>query len=260
MKIGIFDSGIGGLSVLHQALRLMDNEEFIYYADKKHVPFGLKTREEIIKYTRDAIFFMVEQGAKGVVVACNTATSAAISVVRQEFDIPIVGMEPAVKKAIDTYGKSKVLVVATPITVTGQKMKGLIERVDKEHMSDLLALPRLVEFAENNEFHDNHVREYLLEQFKGLDLNSYSSLVLGCTHFNYFKDSFRDILPETVKFVDGNEGTIRHLMKELEIEESGSGKNQKISYYYSGVKADSKEELRVIDGYMKRLDMMIDIN
>lgn len=260
MKIGIFDSGMGGLSVLHQALGLMDNGEFIYYADKKHVPYGLKTREEIIKYTREALSFMIDKGVQGIVVACNTATSAAISLMRKEFDIPIVGMEPAVKKAIDTYGKSKVLVVATPITVTGQKMKGLIERVDKEHMSDLLALPRLVEFAENNEFHTTAVKEYLLEKFKDYDLDSYSSLVLGCTHFNYFKDSFRDILPEQVKFVDGNEGTIRHLMKELEIEQSNERKNQKISYYYSGEKVESKEELKQIENYLKRLDLMIKIN
>ena len=110
MKIGIFDSGIGGLSVLHVAKRLLPHEQFIYYADEKHVPYGEKSKEEIIGYVDEIIQFMINHGAKAVVIACNTATSAAVALMRKKYSLPIIGMEPAVKKAVDLYGNKKVLV------------------------------------------------------------------------------------------------------------------------------------------------------
>ena len=101
MKIGIFDSGIGGLSVLYEAMQLLPHEQFIYYADEKHVPYGEKTREEIIGYVDEIIQFMIDHDCKAIVIACNTATSAAVALMRKKYDIPIIGMEPAVKKAVD---------------------------------------------------------------------------------------------------------------------------------------------------------------
>ena len=160
MKIGIFDSGIGGLSVLYEAMQLLPHEQFIYYADEKHVPYGEKTREEIIGYVDEIIQFMIDHDCKAIVIACNTATSAAVALMRKKYDIPIIGMEPAVKKAVDLYGNQKVLVCATPITVKGKKMLDLVERVDKDHLVDLVALPKLVRFAEKQEF--NSDEEYYL--------------------------------------------------------------------------------------------------
>ena len=103
MKIGIFDSGIGGLSVLYEAMQLLPHEQFIYYADEKHVPYGEKTREEIIGYVDEIIQFMIDHDCKAIVIACNTATSAAVALMRKKYDIPIIGMEPAVKKAVDLF-------------------------------------------------------------------------------------------------------------------------------------------------------------
>ena len=103
MKIGIFDSGIGGLSVLYEAMQLLPHEQFIYYADEKHVPYGEKTREEIIGYVDEIIQFMIDHDCKAIVIACNTATSAAVALMRKKYDIPILGMEPAVKKAVDLF-------------------------------------------------------------------------------------------------------------------------------------------------------------
>lgn len=100
MKIGIFDSGIGGLSVLYEAMQLLPHEQFIYYADEKHVPYGEKTREEIIGYVDEIIQFMIDHDCKAIVIACNTATSAAVALMRKKYDIPIIGMEPAEKKQL----------------------------------------------------------------------------------------------------------------------------------------------------------------
>ena len=123
MKIGFFDSGIGGLSVLHHALKVFPNEQFLFFADKKHVPYGEKTSEQVLEYTSEAVEFMIENDVKAIVIACNTATSVAITTLREKYDLPIIGMEPAVKKALDENDTMRVLVCATPITVRGKKLK-----------------------------------------------------------------------------------------------------------------------------------------
>lgn len=257
MKIGFFDSGMGGLSVLHVALKALPNEQFIYYADEEHVPYGEKTKEEVIEYVDQAVRFMMSQNVKAIVIACNTATSAAIHILRKRYPIPIIGMEPAVKRAIDLYGDRRVLVAATPITVRGEKMKGLIERVDKEHLVDLVPLPRLVRFAESGEFESNEVIEYLEKEFEKYDFSEYSSIVLGCTHFNYFKDSFRKVLPKHINFVDGNEGTVNRLIYELQEIGSLEQENQTVEFYYSGKEVIEENEFSRIKSYLERLDNML---
>lgn len=251
MKIGIFDSGIGGLSVLHTALSLLPNEQFIYYADESHVPYGEKTKEEIIGYVDEIIQFMIDHEAKAIVIACNTATSAAVALMRKKYTLPIIGMEPAVKKAIDLYGHQKILVCATPITVKGEKMMKLVEKVDKEHLVDLVALPGLVHFAEKQQFDGEEVLSYLKDSLSYFDLDGYESLVLGCTHFNYFKDSFQKLMPH-VHFLDGNVGTVNQLMKNIEPETN----KQTVDFYYSGKAVDDQQELQRIKKYMLRLDEM----
>ena len=140
MKIGIFDSGIGGLSVLYEAMQLLPHEQFIYYADEKHVPYGEKTREEIIGYVDEIIQFMIKRDCKAIVIACNTATSAAVSIMRKKYHIPIIGMEPAVKKAakILSEGGAKRVIelnVSGPfhskfLKTAGQKMSNELEKVN----------------------------------------------------------------------------------------------------------------------------------
>lgn len=286
MKIGIFDSGIGGLSVLHLALKYLPEETFIYYADEEHVPYGEKTKEQIITYVDEAVRFLLNQEVDAIVIACNTATSAAIHEIREKYTIPIIGMEPAIKKAIDTYGDYRVLVAATPVTVKGEKMKCLIEKVDKEHLVDLVPLPKLVCFAEQASFESDEILQYIKEELHGYELKEYASIVLGCTHFNYFKSSFREVLPEWIHFVDGNEGTINRLMYDLESlkskelgrknqidlqqemhNESQKNRrvsvhrvsNQRIEYYYSGVKVADKEELTRIAQYLQWLENMLSV-
>ncbi|MBP3814197.1 MAG: aspartate/glutamate racemase family protein, partial [Butyrivibrio sp.] len=101
MKIGIFDSGMGGLSVLHEAYHQLPDQEYIFYADTEHVPYGIKTPEQIIGYTTEIAEFLIDKGVDAIVVACNTATSVAIKELRKRFDLPILGMEPAVKPAVE---------------------------------------------------------------------------------------------------------------------------------------------------------------
>lgn len=213
MKIAFFDSGIGGLSVLAEALRRFSGVEFLYFADEDHVPYGTKSRAEIVRLSLDAVGFLVSCGADAVVVACNTATSAAISELRGAFSVPVIGMEPAVKLAADSFGARPTLLIATPLTIAGEKLARLVGRLECETWS--LPLPRLVEFAQDLEFNSPAVWAYLREELGKFKLERLGSLVLGCTHFNYFKDILREILPSHVRIIDGIDGTLNRLASEL---------------------------------------------
>ena len=257
MKIGFFDSGIGGITVLHQAMLSMPNEEFLFYADEDHVPYGLKTKEEIVRFVDQAVRFMVEKEVKAIVIACNTATSVAIGFVRKKYGIPILGMEPAVKPAVQRNSGKRVMVIATPVTVREDKLKNLLDRVDENHQVDLLALPRLVTFAEKGEFESAELKQYLSDEFSRYDLTDYSALVLGCTHFNYFKDSYAEIFPDGVDLIDGSAGTVRHLkdvLKEQNLLENG---RQSVEYYRSGRRVTDIESLKRIELLHRRLDEML---
>lgn len=256
MRVGIFDSGMGGLSVLHRAQRVIPEADFIYYADEEHVPYGEKTVEEIKGYIDEIIAFMLTKQVDAIVIACNTATSVATKEYRSKFPVPIIGMEPAVKQAVELYGNlpGRILVAATPITIAGDKLHHLLEKVDREDKVDLVALPGLVRFAEKGDFKTDEIREYLKEALKDYPLNEYKAFVLGCTHFNYFMTYYKEIFPESIHFVDGNGGTIRQLLRKLELERTGNfGKKGMSEYYFSG-KPVTEEDRERIHMYMEQLD------
>jgi glutamate racemase len=260
MTIGVFDSGLGGLSVLHYAQKMFPNEHFIYYADEKHVPYGEKTPAEIRFLVNDIINFMIHKGVDIIMIACNTATSALSMAYRKRFPIQIIGMEPAVKKAIDLYGdeNKRILVVATPVTIKGKKLNDLVERIDSRQKVDMAELPQLVRYAEKGIFSSTQVSKYLQQALQSYDLQSYGTVVIGCTHFNYFKKDFQKLFQVPLHFVDGNEGTVRQMMRVLSLstESSGDGITE---YYFSG-KSINESELKLINSCMLQLDQVFDIN
>ena len=254
MKIAFFDSGIGGLSVLAEALARFRDAEFLYFADEDHVPYGTKSRAQIVRLSLDAVGFLVSRGAEAIVVACNTATSAAISELRGAFSVPVIGMEPAVKLAADSFGARPTLLIATPLTIAGEKLARLVGRLECETWS--LPLPRLVEFAQDLEFETPAVRAYLREELGKFELARLGSLVLGCTHFNYFKDSLREILPPNVSIIDGNEGTIKRLISELKLKISSVNLTPNVKFFYSDEKVCEQSELEKISRNLARLEKM----
>lgn len=279
MKIGIFDSGLGGLSVLHEACHQLPDEEYIFYADRAHAPYGVKPTEEIFGYVDSIVTFLIEQGCDAIVIACNTATSVAVRKLRERYynmpgnTLKIVGMEPAVKPAVadnSESSRSRVLVMATPVTIREAKLKNLIDRVDENHIVDLLAMPGLVTLAESETFSGEAVTDYLDKQFSQIDPKLYSSLVLGCTHFNYFKDSYRKYFDNDTRFIDGNFGTIRYLANLLELPmqnlPSGSVHFDSIEdmtrntrYFISGREVEDSDELGMFMRLHNRLEELRDI-
>ena len=246
MKIGIFDSGIGGLSVLHQAMITMPEADYIFYADVDNVPYGEKTKEEVRKLVDHAVGFLVDKGCQAIVLACNTATSAAISYLREKYKLPIIGIEPAVKPAVEHIHESgkRVMVVSTPVTAKGEKLKKLVDKYDNKHIVDVVALPKLVRFAQDDDFDSSDVTE----------------LVLGCTHFNYFKDSFSKLFPDDLEMVDGNTGVSNNLkntvVKKGIFKEEDKGKKGTVEYYYSDRKMESEAEMKHIKKLHERLERM----
>ena len=247
MKIGVFDSGIGGLSVLHEARKTMPDEHYLYYADTAHVPYGTKPKEEIRGYIFDAIRFLVDQGSEAVLVACNTATSVAIDDLRATFSLPIIGMEPAVKPAVQAHRGRRVLVFATEMTLKEPKFHNLVAKVDNEGIVDYLSLQGLVMLSERFAFGDEQVLPYLRAQLDGLDLSAYGAVVLGCTHFLYFKPHLRQVLPEGVAILDGNGGTVAHLRTRVEGFTHGRPGEGRMEFFRSGRPGRPEDFLPYLD-------------
>lgn len=241
--IGVFDSGIGGLTVLKQIIKILPNEKYIYYADVDNVPYGLKSNEQILEYVKKAVDFLISKKAKAIVIACNTATSVAINKLREDYAIPIIGIEPAIKPAVENRKNKKVLLMATPVTVKGEKVKALIQKLNAENIVELMAMPELVTFAEESKFETDEVREYILKKIKKINLDEYSYLVLGCTHFPYFKPILKTIFPDNICIIDGSIGVASRLRETLENNELLGNNKLKIEYYYSGRLVKEKPEI-----------------
>ncbi len=215
MKIGFFDSGIGGLTVLHEALKVLPHEDYIYFSDGDNAPYGVRPKEEVRQLVFNAIDFIAKQGVEAIVVACNTATSVAIDDLRKKYDFPIIGMEPAVKPAVAVAAGKRVLVFATNLTLKLEKFQHLVAKVDTQNLVDYLPLQELVGHAENFEFNEKIILPYLQEKLKGIDFEKYGAVVLGCTHFPFFKNILRKLLPAHVQIMDGNLGTVQNLKNKI---------------------------------------------
>ncbi len=246
LPIGFFDSGVGGLTVLHEAMHLLPHEHYLYFADSEHAPYGIRSKEDVRRLVLDAVEFMAGQGMKALVVACNTGTSAAIEALRERYPFPVIGMEPAVKPAV-TGQQKRVLVFATELTLREEKFKNLVARVDTAGLVDYLPLQELVRYAENFEFDEAVIRPYLESKLAGLQLSDYGTAVLGCTHFLFFKPILQKVLPG-VEIIDGNVGTINNLRKQLggNLNDSGDGQ---VEYFVSGKKAEAAG----FERYMEKL-------
>ena len=210
--IGVFDSGAGGTTVLKECVKLLPNENFYYYGDSKHAPYGEKSTKEIQDRTMEAINQMLNHGAKAIVVACNTATSAAIWLARDVFpDVPIIGVEPALKPA--TADHKNIVVLATEKTLALDKFHELAKEYAKDVNVYPVAGEGLAGAIEEGHLDDEVIQNLLhkcLDQYVG----NADAIVLGCTHYPIIKDQILKILD--VDCYDGGEGTARQLKRKLE--------------------------------------------
>lgn len=226
--IGFFDSGVGGLSVLKKAIELMPYENYIYFGDSKNAPYGGKTTEEVKELTFKAMEFFIRKGVKAVVIACNTATSAAISSLREKYNnIPIIGIEPALKPAVAMHREGKILIMATSVTLKEKKFQELVKRYGETASIVPMPCPGLVEYIERGDLESKGLEDYLIEKLEGYKKDKISSIVLGCTHYPFIKDKIKKILNYDVIIIDGSEGTARELKRKLEAKGALNSSNSK---------------------------------
>lgn len=213
--VGVFDSGVGGISVLKALVRELPGEDFVYFGDSAHNPYGEKTPNEVLELSRTIVEGLLEDGCKAVVIACNTATSAAANQLRKTYPaVPIVGVEPALKPAVLAKPNGRVLVLATPLTVRLDKFQQLLDTWGNH--SDVVSVPceGLAARIEKGDLEANDLYD-LLRDLVGSYAGVVDAVVLGCTHYPFVHAQLASILGD-VPFFDSAEGTARQLRRRLE--------------------------------------------
>ncbi len=235
--IGIFDSGIGGVTVLKQILKLLPHENYLYYSDSLHNPYGEKTKEEIFSYVDEMIQFFLEKNCKAIVFACNTATALTISDFRKKYpNLPIIGIEPAYKMAHDFSFLKKTLVMATPATIQSEKFLALFHQYDNQN-TILLPCPNLAKWIEKGD-------TFSISQFLEKNLPKEEKIevvVLGCTHYPLIQNEIRKVLGNVV-FYDGGNGVSRRLKSILEEKKLLSQQSQGMVTFYDSSASLQKEK------------------
>lgn len=247
MKIAFFDSGIGGLTVLKEARIAYPSAHYLYFADTDNVPYGTKSKKEIYRLVDEAVSFLAEKNIDLLVLACNTATSVAVKKLRSKYNFPIVGMEPAIKPATEIKNQKKILVCATKLTLKEKKLKDLISDLKAEDKVKLMSLQKLVKFAENENFKSKKLEEYLRKKLIKINWDNYKAIVLGCTHFLFFRNQIAKLLPDHIEIIDGNHGTVNRMLQLLPADNKSI--KTKISFYRSMKKAKAKDFQVFLDYY-----------
>ena len=202
--------------MLKESLKVLPNEDFVYFGDSLNAPYGTRNVNEVKKLTFNAVDFLIDKGVKVIVIACNTATSAAIDALREGYtEIPIIGIEPALKPAVEVSRGKSVIIMATPMTLVEKKFSNLMKLYNKE--VEIIPLPcaGLVELIENGIIEGNEIEEYLKEKLKNFRHLDVASIVLGCTHYPFIKNELVKIVGENTIIIDGSIGTVNQLKRQL---------------------------------------------
>ena len=233
--IAVFDSGVGGLSVLAEIQRLLPHESLLYFADCGHIPYGEKTPEFIRQRCSVMAGFFREQGAKALVVACNTATVAAAADLRRDFpDWPIVGMEPAVKPAAAATRSGVVGVLATTGTLQSAKFAALLDRFAADVRVITQPCPGLVELIESGDLHSAELRTLLKQYVDPLLANGCDTIILGCTHYPFLKPMLKTMIPDSISLIDTGAAVARQLQRLLaERDLLAEGANRPVRFWTS---------------------------
>jgi len=214
--VGVFDSGVGGLSVLGEIRARLPRESLFYVADSGHVPYGEKTPEFIRARCRHIAAFLLGQGAKALVLACNTATAAAVAELREMYpELPVVGMEPAVKPAAAATRSGRVGVLATTGTLKSARFAALLDRFASDVRVITQPCPGLVEQIEAGELNGPQTRELLQGFVAPLLEEGCDTLILGCTHYPFVRPLLRELLPDSVSLIDTGAAVARQLERLL---------------------------------------------
>lgn len=211
--VGVFDSGLGGLSVLKELLRVMPREDLIFRGDSANAPYGTKTAEEVYTLSRRSTEWLLERGCKEIVVACNTASAVCIERLRQDYpQVPFIGIEPALKPAALENPGGKILLMATPLTLHLERIAALRQRFETTAFISFIPCRGLVELIEEGHLEDEALFSFLEELISPAMRRGLDAAVLGCTHYPHIKPALARFFEEGTKLYDGSNGTARRAL------------------------------------------------
>ncbi|PKM31401.1 MAG: glutamate racemase [Gammaproteobacteria bacterium HGW-Gammaproteobacteria-11] len=254
--VGVFDSGVGGLSVLAEIRRQLPAESLLYVADSAYVPYGEKSPETIRQRSQAIAAFLLERGAKALVLACNTATAAAVNDLRSLYDLPIIGMEPAVKPAALATRTGVVGVLATTGTLQSAKFAALLDRFAGSVKVITQPCPGLVELIEQGELQGPRL-EALLQSFtQPLLAQGCDTLILGCTHYPFVRQVLQAMLPG-VTLIDTAGAVARRLAERLQVNELlATGPARATAFWSSGDPHGMQDILPLLWGQQAEVDLL----
>lgn len=216
LPIAVFDSGVGGISVLRELTKQLPQEDFLYLGDSANAPYGDKPAEQVRELTLCAFRRLEKHGFKAIVIACNTATSAAIRLLRERYcTMPVIGIEPALKPAVDRHPGGRVVVMATETTLREEKFARLMAQY--RDRCDILSLPcpGVMEYVERGELDSPALEDHLRRLLAPVLVPQPDAIVLGCTHYPFLRPVLRRIVGDTTELIDGSAGTARETARQL---------------------------------------------
>ena len=216
MAVGVFDSGIGGMTVVREIRKRFPNEKIIYFGDTKRVPYGERAQAELIDLSEQIVTFLISQGAKVIVDACNTTSALALPYLKTKFDIPIIGvLEPGASSAVDAANK-KIGVIATSATINSNCYQKSIIDKQSELQVTAVACPKLVGFIEDGDLNSDYLKRTLNQYLNTIFLNNCDTLVLGCTHYPFLTETIQEIIGDEIKLIDPAIATVDQLEQHLD--------------------------------------------
>ncbi len=254
--IGFFDSGIGGTSIWREVQQLLPNENTIYLADSKNAPYGQKPKEEIIEFSIKNTEFLLNQNAKIVVVACNTATTNAIKILREKYDIPFIGIEPAIKPASLITKTKKIGILATKGTLNSTLFESTSGKIDPDITIIEKIGEGLVNLIEDGKIDSKEMNQLLRQYLHPMIQENIDALVLGCTHYPYLIPQIKDITGNTIKIIDSGLAVAKQTKNILEKSHLLQSKivKQTSHYFYSNNNATVLRNLLKLENVITILE------
>jgi len=240
--IGLFDSGIGGTSIWKEIHQLLPNENTIYLADTKNAPYGQKSKEEIIALSIKNTELLLEQNSKIIVVACNTATTNAIKELRAKFDVPFIGIEPAIKPAANNSKTQTIGILATKGTLNSELFNKTAEKFQDTKIIEQVGF-NLVKLIEEGQMHSEEMTKLLHTYLEPMIAANIDYLVLGCSHYPYLIPQIKEILPPHIKIIDSGEAVAKQTQKLLEEKIGLNNGNESTAVFYTNTNSDVLEDI-----------------
>lgn len=242
--IGVFDSGVGGLSVLRHIRQRLPQARLIYVADSGHVPYGDKSQEYIEARSIKLTQFLLQQGAAAIVIACNTASAAAAASLRSQFKLPIIAMEPAVKPAVAASRNGMIGVLATTGTLASARFAALLERYAGETEIITQGCPGLVEAVESGELTTAETRALIERSTAPLLARGADTIILGCTHFPFLSAMITDVVGKNIKLIDTGAAVAQQLHRRIQNELPAYQTEQATAEFFSS--GDLKQATKIL--------------